>query len=218
MGSSHMMLPSNVVCLSFVYWITCFVGCHNLPRSVFEKIWVFRRCTHRGAGRSAYTVRQYYRILQILCGWKMQAGIFYDNGDTQQMAAVGCVFESSGNQLFQANYAMQLTRWGFEQMVLPKVEKAIHSQQKSMSGCFANLALIRKRDQMKTFSKAKNFESTVSVEIYDRLANQYLIDTSGHHIGREKLYRSSTTASEEIPTTESGSQLGDEDFPEDLID
>uniref|UniRef100_A0A915CSM3 Uncharacterized protein n=1 Tax=Ditylenchus dipsaci TaxID=166011 RepID=A0A915CSM3_9BILA len=153
MGSSHMMLPSNVVCLSFVYWITCFVGCHNLPRSVFEKIWVFRRCTHRGAGRSAYTVRQYYRILQILCGWKMQAGIFYDNGDTQQMAAVGCVFESSGNQLFQANYAMQLTRWGFEQMVLPKVEKAIHSQQKSMSGCFANLALIRKRDQMKTFSK-----------------------------------------------------------------
>ncbi|KHJ75350.1 hypothetical protein OESDEN_25034 [Oesophagostomum dentatum] len=52
-------------------------------------------------------------------------GIFYDDPRERDehllQSAVGVVFGEDGKPLYTDNYAQQLTRWGYEKMVLPKV-------------------------------------------------------------------------------------------------
>uniref|UniRef100_A0A1I7WRN1 RING-type E3 ubiquitin transferase n=1 Tax=Heterorhabditis bacteriophora TaxID=37862 RepID=A0A1I7WRN1_HETBA len=44
-------------------------------------------------------------------------------------SAVGVIFGEDGKMLYTDNYAEQLTRWGYEKMVLPKVDRAVQVTQ-----------------------------------------------------------------------------------------
>lgn len=72
-------------------------------------------------------------------------------------AAIGCVFSGKlpafvpphptftsvdGKELYDSNFATQLTRWGFERMVIPAVQRAVHTRQR-FSGIFSIWHLTR---------------------------------------------------------------------------
>jgi len=174
-------------------------------------------------------------------------GIYYDDNDDEsnasqefkyKQAAVGCIYEVDGQQLFESNYAIQLTRWGFEQMVLPKVDCAVHSRQRS-NGYFSNLHLVHHtRKQMQNFLKKNNLKAQLSVEVYDQKSNgdkfldvfkpldhvdeffvpEYLTnDQLELRLKEKKLASEGSTETETESEVESASQLEDEEEDVDYI-
>ncbi|KAH7700897.1 TAT-4.2 protein [Aphelenchoides avenae] len=114
-------------------------------------------------------------------GPKKTFGIFYDNPDTVSpercQSAIGCIFSADGKDLYEANYASQLTRWGFERMVIPAVQRAVHTRQR-FSGIFSIWHLTRHvYPKINEFIKSERLETRFAMEIYEHGDG-----TSGGHV------------------------------------
>ncbi|KHJ75074.1 hypothetical protein OESDEN_25310 [Oesophagostomum dentatum] len=97
-------------------------------------------------------------------------GIFYDDPRERDehllQSAVGVVFGEDGKPLYTDNYAQQLTRWGYEKMVLPKVDRAVEITQ-PYTGSLSVFALIyRTYGIIRQFIEEKRLETYHAVEFY----------------------------------------------------
>ncbi|KAE9415651.1 hypothetical protein Angca_002672, partial [Angiostrongylus cantonensis] len=98
-------------------------------------------------------------------------GIYYDNpGDRDEQllqSAIGVVFAVDGEDLYTDNYAQQLNRWGYERMVLPKVDRAVEVTQ-PYNGSLSVFALIyRTYGIVRQFIEDNRLETSLAIEFYD---------------------------------------------------
>lgn len=99
-------------------------------------------------------------------------GIYYDNpreiDERLLQSAIGVVFGENDKELYTDNYAQQLTRWGYEKMVLPKVDRAVEITQPN-DGYLSIFALIyRTYGVIWQFILEKRLETTLALEFYDK--------------------------------------------------
>ncbi|CAJ0570121.1 unnamed protein product, partial [Mesorhabditis spiculigera] len=97
-------------------------------------------------------------------------GIYYDDPDqiSEQFlqSAAGAVYSVGDEKLFPENYTEQLTRWGYEKMTLPIVEKAVETKQ-PFDGFLSLIALVNNTyTSIKDYVKDHRLETTTVVEIY----------------------------------------------------
>ncbi|KAK5965847.1 GyrI domain-containing protein [Trichostrongylus colubriformis] len=98
-------------------------------------------------------------------------GIFYDNPRERDehllQSAAGVIFGEDGKELYTNNYAQQLTRWGYEKMVLPKVDRAVEATQ-PCAGPLSYFALIyRTYGIIWQYILDNRLETTLALEFYD---------------------------------------------------
>ncbi|KJH42894.1 hypothetical protein DICVIV_11108 [Dictyocaulus viviparus] len=98
-------------------------------------------------------------------------GIYYDNPKERDehllQSAIGVVFGVDGQDLYTDNYAQQLNRWGYEKMVLPKVDRAVEVTQ-PYNGSLSVFALIyRTYGIVWQFIQDNRLETSLALEFYD---------------------------------------------------
>ena len=81
-------------------------------------------------------------------------------------SAIGCIYKVNNDELFEENFALQLTRWGFEKMVLPRSGKAIYARKPQdttfmLSTLLDNLSICSER--VNEFAKQMSLKAPVFV-------------------------------------------------------
>ncbi|VDP37126.1 unnamed protein product [Heligmosomoides polygyrus] len=106
-----------------------------------------------------------FQILQIV---HLYSCCFQEIDERLLQSAIGVVFGENDKELYTDNYAQQLTRWGYEKMVLPKVDRAVEITQPN-DGYLSIFALIyRTYGVIWQFILEKRLETTLALEFYDK--------------------------------------------------
>ncbi|PIO74200.1 hypothetical protein TELCIR_03798 [Teladorsagia circumcincta] len=93
--------------------------------------------------------------------------IFKEREEHLLQSAAGVIFGEDDKELYTNNYAQQLTRWGYEKMVLPKVERAVEVTQ-PYTGSLSVFALIyRTYGIIWQYILDNRLETTLALEFYD---------------------------------------------------
>ncbi|KAI1720071.1 CBR-TAT-4.2 protein [Ditylenchus destructor] len=95
-------------------------------------------------------------------------GIYYDCSSKIphfQQAAIGCICEIDEIKIFETNFALQLTRRGFEKMTLPKISKAVYSSQKA-TGILSGVRLNNAREKVKSVVQGHDVHSPCLIEVH----------------------------------------------------
>ncbi|CAD5210994.1 unnamed protein product [Bursaphelenchus okinawaensis] len=96
--------------------------------------------------------------------------IYYDDSnkvdDDLCQAAVGCIYSVDGKEEIEPNFVSQLSRWGYERMIIHKFGRSIQMKQQ-YDGFFSNLRLVRRSyPQLAQFIQDHKFETSLNVEVY----------------------------------------------------
>ncbi|WKX95341.1 hypothetical protein Q1695_012077 [Nippostrongylus brasiliensis] len=123
-------------------------------------------------------------VRELLPSGAVTFGIYYDNpkdiDEHLLQSAAGVVFGEDGKDSYTDNYAQQLTRWGYEKMVLPKVERAVEVTQ-PYTGYLSLFALVyRTFGIVRQFIEEKRLETSIAVEFYD--ANEICLTFPLDHV------------------------------------
>ncbi|CAJ0605722.1 unnamed protein product [Cylicocyclus nassatus] len=111
-------------------------------------------------------------VRELLPSGAVTFGIYYDNPRERDehllQSAVGVIFAEDDKPLYTDNYAQQLTRWGYEKMVLPKIERAVEVSQ-PYTGALSVFALIyRTYGIIRQFIEEKRLETSIAIEFYSK--------------------------------------------------
>ncbi|CAD5215343.1 unnamed protein product [Bursaphelenchus xylophilus] len=96
--------------------------------------------------------------------------IYYDDSNKVEedlcQAAVGCVYSVDGEIEIEPNFVTQLSRWGYERMIINKVGRSVQLTQK-YGVLFSNLRLVRRSyPQLAQYIRDQKFETPLNVELY----------------------------------------------------
>nr|CDJ89877.1 Testis-expressed sequence 264 protein [Haemonchus contortus] len=124
---------------------------------------------HIGAYSGVSTI--FKEVRELLPSGATTFGIYYDNPRERDehllQSAVGVIFGEDGKDLYTNNYSQQLTRWGYEKMVLPKVDRAVEATQ-PFTGYLSMFALIyRTYGIIWQYIVDNRLETTIALEFYD---------------------------------------------------
>ncbi|VDM67807.1 unnamed protein product [Strongylus vulgaris] len=133
------------------------------------------------------------QVRELLPSGAVAFGIYYDNPRDRDehllQSAVGVIFGEDDKSLYTDNYAQQLTRWGYEKMVLPKIERAVEVTQ-PYTGSLSIFALIyRTYGIIRQFIEDKRLETALAIEFYstDEICVSFPLDHVKEFIVPEHL-------------------------------
>jgi len=134
-------------------------------------------------------------------------GIYYDNPrevrDEFCQSAVGVIIPEEGQNQLEPHFATQLSRWGFERMVVPAVDRSVICRQK-FTGFFSHLHLVNHTyPAMLAFIEKERLSCRLSVEVF--ADNELIIFSPLDHTDE-------FVVPELIPTEKLEEQLRSSDF------
>ncbi|KAK6739080.1 hypothetical protein RB195_020889 [Necator americanus] len=137
------------------------------PRYLGKSLTIYYK-HHIGAYSGVWTL--FKEVRELLPSGATTFGIYYDNPKERDehllQSAVGVIFGEDDKLLYTDNYAQQLTRWGYEKMVLPKIERAVEVAQ-PYTGSLSIFALIyRTYGIIKQFIEDNRLETSIALEFY----------------------------------------------------
>uniref|UniRef100_F1KY82 Testis-expressed sequence 264 protein n=1 Tax=Ascaris suum TaxID=6253 RepID=F1KY82_ASCSU len=131
------------------------------PMTIFYK-------HHIGAYKHAGNL--FKELIKLMPSDAITVGIYYDDPEVTRdhllQSAIGVVYGEDGKDLYPANYAEQLTRWGYERMLMPAVERAIVATQNYES--FLSIIALTQftYSKLKSYVKRHSLNAPISVEFF----------------------------------------------------
>ncbi|VDK43171.1 unnamed protein product [Anisakis simplex] len=140
----------------------------NKPPILNQSIVIFYK-RHVGAYKHAASV--FKEVSALTPSNAITFGIYYDDPELVKphllQSAIGVVYGVNGTDLYPANYAEQLTRWGYERMTVPAVQSAVVATQR-YDGFFSMIALTQfTYSKIKAYIKMHNLNAPIAVEFFE---------------------------------------------------
>jgi hypothetical protein len=209
------------------FWDRVQVDVVEKPRIIGQNLEIFYKHHVGPYSRAAEHVKEIRSLLPDSEKTKILS-VYYDNPkevrDELCQSISGVIYSIDDDVLIESHFATNLTRWGFERVRVPAVERSVVCEQK-FSGFFSYLHLIwHVYPKINSFFKEQRFECRLTVEL---LTDKHLtvfcpLDHTEEFmvpevIPTDKLEERLTTAAFQT-TSDENSELSDEeasDFEDD---